>query len=520
MALTDREREIVKARLRSLREKNGVRTLDPVSPARSYEVAYYREIVKPINGLSELVRNKLLPALERYEARYAVENGRFLFADLQVEKIISKQIFEFERYASSFNNFAVDTATRFTRRNDDYHYRKFVSGINKQFGINIADQMSEDGVSKILRDTTKDNVDLIVDLPKKYYKQINEIVFNGLTSGDDFGSLRDQLVKIEGINKRRAKLIAVDQTGKLIGKLNQTRQENEGITRYQWDANLDDRTRERHVENDGKVFEWSDPTPGKAYGPPGEEVRCRCTGRGVVDEGVLGKYRPTEKEKSRAEKDRIIRSRTTLPDLETIKRRRGKRSATVSKPSLPKTQISKAKDLPTALRETELEIVENNYETGVVLDDAGNVIIRKKGTSNSVSFNHFEVEKMEGLTSTHNHPRGSNFSPDDWNFFAKTKVKEERAVGKKYTYSLTGPTPKNNTPYQKWSTLGNAARRTRRKAEKKYNQWFSDQLASGVEWKDVKNRNTRFEEILFEEHQILAKRYGLEYKRILTNATK
>ena len=57
-------------------------------------------------------------------------------------------------------------------------------------------------------------------------------------------------------------------------------------------------------------------------------------------------------------------------------------------------------------------------------------------------------------------------------------------------------------------------------AEKKYNQWFSDQLQNGVEWKDVTNRNARFEEILFEEHRVLAKRYGLEYKRSLTNASK
>ena len=287
MSLTERQRDIVRARLRSLRDKNSVRTLDPVDPSRAYEASYYREIVRPVEGIATLVDRDLLPLLERYEGQYAVENGRFLFADSDVRRIVGDALNGFEQYSNSFGSFAARTAERFTRRNDDYHYRKFVSGVNRQFGVNITEQMSEYGVTPILQKTTKDNVDLIVDLPKQYYEKINDIVYGGLTGGDDFVSIRKQLENLEGISKRRAKLIAVDQTGKLVGKLNQVRQSNEGITRYQWDANLDARTRQRHIDNDGDVFDWSDTNPGKAFGRPGEEVRCRCTGRGVIDEGVL-----------------------------------------------------------------------------------------------------------------------------------------------------------------------------------------------------------------------------------------
>lgn len=504
MAFTDRQREEIKARLRSLRERNGVRTLDPVEPSRGYELAYYREIVRPVNELSTLVKKDLLPLLERT----AVENGRFVFADLSLSSAIAEQLKRFSGYSNSFSGFAVNTAERFTRRNDDYHYRKFVSGINKQFGINIADQMSEDRVTPILRKTTKDNVDLIVDLPKKYYEQINKIVYNGLTSGSDFGSLRKQLVQIEGINKRRAKLIAVDQTQKLVGKLNQVRQENEGITRYQWSSRLDARTRDRHIENDGNVYEWSDTNPGKAFGRPGEEVRCRCTGRGVVDEGVLAKHRPTGPARTRDQKDAIIAGRTSFPDLSSLKKTK---VASRPVPKLPSTQIERSKEVEAIIVKAERKIANNKRETGILFDEKGEVVYRQKGGKDYVDFTESQAQKMRGGTLIHNHPSGNSFSPQDIKLFTRRRPAEIRAAGSEYTFILSGQIDPS-----KADEIFEAATALRKKVvDDTWKHLQSESLKKpGLSYSvegpkyDKKIYNERLTEFF--------NRYGLKYKRVKT----
>ena len=56
-----------------------------------------------------------------------------------------------------------------------------------------------------------------------------------------------------------------------------------GISEYRWGTAGDERVRETHEANDGKVFRWD--TPPAETGHPGNDVQCRCTARPIIPRG-------------------------------------------------------------------------------------------------------------------------------------------------------------------------------------------------------------------------------------------
>ena len=97
--------------------------------------------------------------------------------------------------------------------------------------------------------------------------------------------LRARLKADFGIADKRAALIAQDQTAKLNSDLNRIRQEQAGVTSYEWRTSRDERVRERHRKLDGTVYKWGEPTGAEEGLPPGKPIRCRCVALGVVDFG-------------------------------------------------------------------------------------------------------------------------------------------------------------------------------------------------------------------------------------------
>ena len=180
---------------------------------------------------------------------------------------------------------------------------------------------------------------------------------------------------------------------------------------------------------------------------------------------------------------------------------------------LKESKAQKEKDLNTTLRRLEEEIVNQRYETTIVLDENGNIILRKDGDDKSVPFTDEEVAKMKGMILTHNHPRGwtfpeddprhagNGFSPDDIHIAALGGIKELRAISPGYIYSLK---PGKNgwlKPLDSWNIYQEISNQVRREFE---NKILAGEMklsqAEAIHWHEV---STRF-----------AKLYGLEYNRI------
>lgn len=101
---------------------------------------------------------------------------------------------------------------------------------------------------------------------------------------------------------------------------------------------------------------------------------------------------------------------------------------------------------------TENEIRMNKkFETGVVFDKDGNVILDKRGASYSVGFTNEECAMMKDCIFTHNHPRGwgypekslgrigNSFSPEDIFLAIVHDIAEMRAVTPNYTFVMKRP---------------------------------------------------------------------------------
>ena len=109
-------------------------------------------------------------------------------------------------------------------------------------------------------------------------------------------------------------------------------------------------------------------------------------------------------------------------------------------------------DLTAKVVETENLIRTNKkFETAVVFNKDGNILIDKRGKATSVSFTSEEAKKMKDAILTHNHPRGWGFDENSWgrigNSFSSADLMtaigndlaEIRAVTPNYTFSMKRP---------------------------------------------------------------------------------
>lgn len=238
-----------------------------VDPPVILEAAYYKDLVVLVKDLNKSVEKNLFPALERYSKEYLGkdESPPELIAILDR---IRQQYIDIETAAIKISEDMVKRGNKFNRN-------AFVRNINKVTGIDVKDILKDEGLKGELVATVDNNVELIKTIPTEHLDRVQKAVLQGTDSGKDFFSIKKDLMKIEGITKRRAKLIARDQVSKLNGNLNRMRQAQIGIKYYYWRTSEDERVRPTHEENNGKRFSWSDPPA--LTGNPGDDIQCRCT---------------------------------------------------------------------------------------------------------------------------------------------------------------------------------------------------------------------------------------------------
>ena len=168
------------------------------------------------------------------------------------------------------------------RRMKDNHEKRFINTFKYSIGIDISGILQDATVNNFMRQKIAENVDLIKTIPPRFQagltKRINDLTFDGETFNQyNLHRALKEEYRVSGYNVRR---ITRDQTSKMTGQLNQIRQQELGITNYQWLTSADDRVRSTHQANNGKYFRWDNPPP--ETGHPGQAIQCRCTAIAVV----------------------------------------------------------------------------------------------------------------------------------------------------------------------------------------------------------------------------------------------
>lgn len=136
------------------------------------------------------------------------------------------------------------------------------------------------------------NVSLIKSIPQEYFTKIEGEVFRSIQAGE---GVKDVLADIEAIGvvtKKRAGLIARDQTSKATAAINAARMKALGITKFEWLHSRGGREpRPLHIaELNGRIFSFAklpviDERTGER-GLPGQLINCRCRMIPVVDFGA------------------------------------------------------------------------------------------------------------------------------------------------------------------------------------------------------------------------------------------
>ncbi len=115
------------------------------------------------------------------------------------------------------------------------------------------------------------NANLIKDITKKQRARVALEV-----ARESDVALSTRLQDVLGIGKRRASIIARDQTAKINGALSEARHTAAGAKSYKWRTAGDERVRQRHSDIDGVEYRYDEETGAEGGQKPGQPVLCRC----------------------------------------------------------------------------------------------------------------------------------------------------------------------------------------------------------------------------------------------------
>lgn len=163
-----------------------------------------------------------------------------------------------------------------------FNYKQFQKINRNVFGVDIF--IEQPWLKDQLTLFATQNAQLITSIPSEELLRVSGAVERGLQEGASINTITESIEKSFGITRRRAKTIARDQTAKLNASLTKLRQQELGVDEYEWQTSGDERVRESHRKNDGKIFRWD--SPPAATGHPGTDVNCRCVAIPILD-GVI-----------------------------------------------------------------------------------------------------------------------------------------------------------------------------------------------------------------------------------------
>jgi SPP1 gp7 family putative phage head morphogenesis protein len=131
-------------------------------------------------------------------------------------------------------------------------------------------------------------VSLIKSIPEEYFAKVAGAVARSISSGNGLQDLTAFFAEQDGVEARRAKNIAIDQTHKAYNGLNAERMKRQGVGKYEWvHSGGGLHPRPLHQSYHGRIFSFDKPPViderTGARGIPGQAINCRCTMVPVIE---------------------------------------------------------------------------------------------------------------------------------------------------------------------------------------------------------------------------------------------
>ena len=224
----------------------------PVRP-KMIEAAYYGSLRDMLDTSRAIVERSLMPHLGtlveatagvHHDAR--VPTHRINRAIRQAQDAFVRR-FPLRRITSNVEKIGT--------RVSDHHKRE----LKKQLaftGLAVSlDHVASRKLKPHIRHFVADNVALIQDLPRKYLSQVQDVVLTGVREGQRASTMAAEIQERARVSKSRARLIARDQVGEILRRLEQAASNRSwNLNQFIWRTSEDERVRESHAELDGGTF--------------------------------------------------------------------------------------------------------------------------------------------------------------------------------------------------------------------------------------------------------------------------
>lgn len=256
----------------------------PINNNKGDEAQYQRNLNVLGRELLKAVQQEVLPFLKANQESYVMDG---LSDDLRAI---------FEQLNRRFSGvvtagFAQTVAGNMVNEIDEQNQQRFRSSVRGATGIDPSAIMQEEGLQDFVTASINRNVQLIKSLPEEYFKEIETIVYNGITSGARYSTIAKEITaKVGSANsklKNRIKTIARNEVTKINSQMAVRRSEELGITEGIYRTVQDERVRPCHAELEGVRYElkkgaWSK-TCQKWIIPGVTDVNCRCSYSPVIE---------------------------------------------------------------------------------------------------------------------------------------------------------------------------------------------------------------------------------------------
>lgn len=265
---------------------------DPQIPASAE-----REYVRTTNAYMAILKTELEEQLPRLKKVYKENRDAEIRKNHRNDSATDLMIAISQIFSTIKNNIIAKTKGFGLRRkleslahlNRKLTIKEWKKAIKVTLGIDIReDYYLGDFYVEQLKKWIEENVGLISSIPEDTLEKMKDIVYDGFANGKTTTRMVREIQRAYSISRRRAELIARDQTAKLNGQIQKAQQQDAGITEYIWSDCGDEKVRRSHRELNGKKFSWDDP-PRNSDGRkchPGQDFQCRCIGRPVFNRNI------------------------------------------------------------------------------------------------------------------------------------------------------------------------------------------------------------------------------------------
>lgn len=245
-------------------------TAGAIEPTRAQGADLLRIYMRVVRGWQERFRDTILPEYARSLSELITDDAGTLNTTIGIS----------ERQMAQLAAAAGQSVDEWISTTEAWHRKRFAQAFNPT-GVKIGTLLDRNDVANTLQSVLGENVALIRSLDDQVRSGISGAVFRGLQARTPARDVAREVRRIAGVGQSRAELIAADQLQKLTGALDEQRQRQAGIGKFEWMHSHKKTPRPEHVARDGKVYAWTDPVA--KTDPPGRAIRCGCRARAVVE---------------------------------------------------------------------------------------------------------------------------------------------------------------------------------------------------------------------------------------------